>query len=49
MEAPGNYTLKPGNYSLRVTVTGQLANSWESGDGASIQIAVMLKYFQEHE
>ncbi|KAF5078412.1 hypothetical protein DSECCO2_140870 [anaerobic digester metagenome] len=27
----GNYTLKPGNYTLRVTVTGP-ANAWESGD-----------------
>ncbi|MGB9936936.1 MAG: hypothetical protein ACPK7O_04400 [Methanobacterium sp.] len=30
----GNYTLKPGNYSLRVTITAA-SNSWESGDGAS--------------
>jgi hypothetical protein len=28
---PGNYTLKPGTYNLRVTVTGP-SSSWESGD-----------------
>lgn len=50
----GNYTLKPGNYSLRVTVTGP-ANDWESGDwdaNAAIfsgtRVAVLYPKFLEN-
>jgi hypothetical protein len=51
---PGNYTLKPGTYNLKVTVTGP-TNNWESGDNdanaeifSGSRIAVLYPKFLEN-